>query len=630
MGKQYADVAILNKSHHTDTLFTYATGDLPVRIGSKVRVSFGRGSKLREGYVFRLHDSPSIEPTAIKAIEIVDESVCLGEEIINTCMWLRSRYGARFIDCVDLFLPPKGKYEAEKDDICKTRPSFQKIVKLSDTDVVKEWAVTIEALVRERKNEIVLIKSEEEKHRNVCLAGIVRALKDDRQILYLMPEQQMVREKADYLRQLLENEQVEVFHSALSKKEKLRIWNKVCRNERILLVGTRGSIFLPFQNLGLAIMDREEDAGYRSEQTPKYTGLEVIAKRCMNYNCPLILKSETPSVSTYYRGRTGIFRMFESQSKRESIVESFRENTIPVDMKEELRRGNTHSCSRVVYEGLQNAAKEGKQAIVILNRKGYDKRTEREDRSENRQKIGYVPHINRGTEKVLEEINETLDVRTALLDKSRSKSEIKKIIGDFNKEKIDVIVGTQMILEGLKQDKLKTIALLDIDGEMRGFGSVERAYQLVRKTRHMLCDGGKLYLQTRDENKDIFNLVAFGTYEEIYERVIRLRKMSSYPPFGNVIKISLGTMGKTGDKEVWQVTKRTLDELKKYIEKRFLITGDIPFSEENTSGKFHIIIKCPLEKRREILNNLLRVKDNIMKSEKNKFTFVIDVDSYNP
>ena len=141
----------------------------------------------------------------------------------------------------------------------------------------------------------------------------------------------------------------------------------------------------------------------------------------------------------------------------------------------------------MVYEGLQNAAKEGKQAIVILNRKGYDKRTEREDRSENRQKIGYVPHINRGTEKVLEEINETLDVRTALLDKSRSKSEIKKIIGDFNKEKIDVIVGTQMILEGLKQDKLKTIALLDIDGEMRGFGSVERAYQLVRKTRHMLC-----------------------------------------------------------------------------------------------------------------------------------------------
>ena len=113
----------------------------------------------------------------------------------------------------------------------------------------------------------------------------------------------------------------------------------------------------------------------------------------------------------------------------------------------------------MVYEGLQNAAKEGKQAIVILNRKGYDKRTEREDRSENRQKIGYVPHINRGTEKVLEEINETLDVRTALLDKSRSKSEIKKIIGDFNKEKIDVIVGTQMILEGLKQDKLKTIAL---------------------------------------------------------------------------------------------------------------------------------------------------------------------------
>ena len=502
----------------------------------------------------------------------------------------------------------------------------------------------------------------------VFLKLIEHCLQMGRRALVLVPEisltpQMILRLKSQF------GKRVAVQHSALNHTERLLQWQMIQDGGADIVVGTRSAIFSPLENIGLVIIDEEQEHTYRSESAPRYSAHEVARQRAAENGALLLLASATPSTESYYaaqHGRTQLVR----------LTKRYGGNPLPkvqiVDMRAELASGNPREISLAMEDAIRHNLEAGKQTILLLNRRGYQTVAQCEDCREvlkcqkcsvpmvyhkSAHKLlchycgsqldppparcpacgGKLQYRGFGTQKAEEELAK-LFPETRILrmdqDTTAAKDAHEKLLAKFARHEYDIMVGTQMVAKGLDFEDVTLVGVLGIDSLLfaQGFRAYETVFSLVTQVvgrSGRAKDPGFAIIQTTDPDNPVLNLAAAQDYDAFFEQEIAYRKLGLYPPF-----CGLCVVGFAGPKEseVARASARFAALLGRQAAKQpdlpLRVLGPTPGSIEkiNDSYRYKLTVKCRNDRR---FRNLIRETLTLYEQEKlpGKATVVVDLHS---
>ena len=423
---------------------------------------------------------------------------------------------------------------------------------------------------------------------------------------------------------------VAVLHSALSAGEKFDEWQRIRRGDVSIVVGARSAIFAPFENVGLIIIDEEHEHSYKQESpAPCYHARDVGEERARLDGALLVLGSATPALESYQKAQSGWYRLV-SLAHRVDI------RPMPavamVDMREELRAGNRSIFSRALQEALDQTMNAGEQAILFLNRRGYNTFIMCRSCGEavmcphcavamtyhlgdNHLSCHYCDHVERvptvcpkcsskqirymgtGTEKVEEELNKLYPrIRVARMDvdTTRRKGSHATILKSFGDRKVDVLVGTQMIAKGLDfpDVTLVGVILADTSLNLPDFRAAERTFQLVTQVAGRAgraLKPGRVLVQTYQPDHYSLEAAQEHDYERFYRQEIGFRKEMQYPPFSELINMVISGE----DEQRVQQTAGAVGDLLARSGFTGEILGPAPAPLAKLRGQFrhHIVLK---------------------------------------
>lgn len=369
---------------------------------------------------------------------------------------------------------------------------------------------------------------------------------------------------------------IAVLHSKLSPAERFEQWKQIKNREVEITVGARSAVFAPFSDLGLIIIDEEQEDSYRSESHPRYHATQVAGKRAEQTGATLVLGTATPRIDTYFATQKEIIRL--------PLTQRVRERRVPtaeiVDMKEELRAGNTSMFSRPLRAALEQTLKRNEQAILFLNKRGHSsfvfcrkcgfvKRCDDCDVSMTYHrhadflichycgKTARIPRVcpecgsnaigyfGAGTEQVESYTRDLFPkARIARMDADTTtkKGAYERFYKQMRKRDIDILIGTQMIAKGLDFEGVSLVGILmaDISLNLPDYRANERTYQLISQVSGRSGRGdvaGRVILQTYHPTHFAIQTAAQNDYERFYEKEIALREHFSYPPFVSLVMI---------------------------------------------------------------------------------------------
>ena len=418
----------------------------------------------------------------------------------------------------------------------------------------------------------------------VFLKLIERCLQLGRKALVLVPEisltpQMILRLKSQFGRR------VAVQHSALNHTERLLQWQMIQDGGADIVVGTRSAIFSPLENIGLVIIDEEQEHTYRSESAPRYSAHEVARQRAAENGALLLLASATPSTESYFaaqKGRTQLVR----------LTKRYGGNPLPsvqiVDMRAELASGNPREISLALEDAIRRNLEAHKQTILLLNRRGYQTVAQCEDCREvlkcpkcsvpmvyhkASHKLlchycgsqmdpppkncpacgGKLQYRGFGTQKAEEELAKLFPEARILRmdqDSTAAKDAHEKLLARFADHEYDIMVGTQMVAKGLDFEDVTLVGVLGIDSLLfaQGFRAYETVFSLITQVvgrSGRAKDPGFAIIQTTDPDNPVLNLAAAQDYDAFFEQEIAYRRLGLYPPFCGICVI-----GFAGGKEI--------------------------------------------------------------------------------
>ena len=502
----------------------------------------------------------------------------------------------------------------------------------------------------------------------VFLKLIEHCLQMGRRALVLVPEisltpQMILRLKSQF------GKRVAVQHSALNHTERLLQWQMIQDGGADIVVGTRSAIFSPLENIGLVIIDEEQEHTYRSESAPRYSAHEVARQRAAENGALLLLASATPSTESYYaaqHGRTQLVR----------LTKRYGGNPLPkvqiVDMRAELASGNPREISLAMEDAIQHNLEAGKQTILLLNRRGYQTVAQCEDCREvlkcpkcsvpmvyhkSAHKLlchycgsqldppparcpacgGKLQYRGFGTQKAEEELAKLFpEARILRMDQdtTAAKDAHEKLLAKFARHEYDIMVGTQMVAKGLDFEDVTLVGVLGIDSLLfaQGFRAYETVFSLVTQVvgrSGRAKDPGFAIIQTTDPDNPVLNLAAAQDYDAFFEQEIAYRKLGLYPPF-----CGLCVVGFAGPKEseVARASARFAALLGRQAAKQpdlpLRVLGPTPGSIEkiNDSYRYKLTVKCRNDRR---FRDLIRETLTLYEQEKlpGKATVVVDLHS---
>ena len=502
----------------------------------------------------------------------------------------------------------------------------------------------------------------------VFLKLIEHCLQMGRRALVLVPEisltpQMILRLKSQF------GKRVAVQHSALNHTERLLQWQMIQDGGADIVVGTRSAIFSPLENIGLVIIDEEQEHTYRSESAPRYSAHEVARQRAAENGALLLLASATPSTESYYaaqHGRTQLVR----------LTKRYGGNPLPkvqiVDMRAELASGNPREISLAMEDAIRHNLEAGKQTILLLNRRGYQTVAQCEDCREvlkcqkcsvpmvyhkSAHKLlchycgsqldppparcpacgGKLQYRGFGTQKAEEELAKLFpEARILRMDQdtTAAKDAHEKLLAMFARHEYDIMVGTQMVAKGLDFEDVTLVGVLGIDSLLfaQGFRAYETVFSLVTQVvgrSGRAKDPGFAIIQTTDPDNPVLNLAAAQDYDAFFEQEIAYRKLGLYPPF-----CGLCVVGFAGPKEseVARASARFAALLGRQAAKQpdlpLRVLGPTPGSIEkiNDSYRYKLTVKCRNDRR---FRDLIRETLTLYEQEKlpGKATVVVDLHS---
>lgn len=446
----------------------------------------------------------------------------------------------------------------------------------------------------------------------VYLRAAEYALKQRKQVLVLVPEIALTAQIVQRFRAWFKNE-VTVAHSKLSQNERGDVWYKMRSGEANILIGVRSAVFAPFKNLGLVIVDEEQENSYKQEERPGYHAREVARRRCAGSGAVLLLGSATPSLETYYRAQTGLIGHLRLTERPTGAL-------LPrveiVDMREELAQKNFSVISRKLRRELISNAHEGQQAIVLLNRRGYSTFVMCRDcgavlmcphcavslvyhANEQVMRCHYCGHVspvpkscpgcgsNRikffgsGTQKAEEEIGRMPGVNVLRMDQDSTSAKLahEALLRRFAAGEYNVLLGTQMVAKGHDIRNVTLVGILAADSTLNlpDFRASERGFDLLTQAAGRAGRGneaGWVILQTYDPENEIIRLAAGQDYDTFAARELAMRKELFYPPYSEILKL---TIADQEEENAWKLA----DELTGFLRERIKTkrTGNLPEEE---------------------------------------------------
>ena len=501
----------------------------------------------------------------------------------------------------------------------------------------------------------------------VFLKLIEHCLQMGRRALVLVPEisltpQMILRLKSQF------GKRVAVQHSALNHTERLLQWQMIQDGGADIVVGTRSAIFSPLENIGLVIIDEEQEHTYRSESAPRYSAHEVARQRAAENGALLLLASATPSTESFYaaqHGRTQLVR----------LTQRYGGNPLPtvqiVDMRAELAAGNPREISLSLEDAIRRNLDAGKQTILLLNRRGYQTMAQCEDCREvlkctkcsvpmvyhkAAHKVlchycgsqmepptvcpacgGKLQYRGFGTQKAEEELAKLFpDARVLRMDQDSTavKDAHEKLLARFANHEYDIMVGTQMVAKGLDFEDVTLVGVLGIDSLLfaQGFRAYENVFSLITQVvgrSGRAKDPGFAIIQTTDPDNPVLNLAAAQDYDAFFEQEIAYRKLGLYPPF-----CGLCVIGFAGAKEI-EVARAAArfaallgQQAAKQPDLPLRVLGPTPGSIEkiNDTYRYKLTIKCRSDRR---FRDLVRSTLELYEQEKlpSRATVAVDLHS---
>ena len=596
---KYVDVVIDNKSEYMDSFFTYLAPDY-INVGDKVTIPLARKQKGAEGYVVSIDTVPGIEADKVKEIISIDKDRSLTPEIIDTAIWMKSRYGVKYIDAIRMFdvtgkrVPKQIKaYDETKLEDEPTLSEEQKYAVLDicnsiDNQLGKSFL--IHGVTNSGKTE-------------VYIRAVKSAIARGKSAIVLVPEIALSSQIAERFSKRFGKEQVAIMHSKLKTSERLAEWMRIKSGEAKIVVGARTAVFAPASDIGVIIIDEEHESTYKSDHNPKFETVDVAFRRAKYHNATLVLGSATPSIVSYNRAMDGIYQLIEMKNR---IGKSIMPEVQIVDMRDELRSGNSSIISRKLLASIAQTVKDGDQVILFLNRRGFSTQvlcpecgyimmcpdcdiTLTYHKKENAAICHYcgrkfkipkvcpecgnnnLSFIGTGTERLEETIEELVPnakVERFDLDTAKNSSEIKKTLRHFNSGKTNILVGTQILAKGLdfKNVGLVGIILADSSLNIPDYRSPERTFQLITQVSGRAGrEGGKskVILQTYQPEDDTIKKAANRDYYGFYEQELAHRKNMNYPPFSDIITVIF--VDKKGSKTEYSSTLDHANDFRKYL-----------------------------------------------------------------
>ena len=502
----------------------------------------------------------------------------------------------------------------------------------------------------------------------VFLKLIERCLQLGRKALVLVPEisltpQMILRLKSQFGRR------VAVQHSALNHTERLLQWQMIQDGGADIVVGTRSAIFSPLENIGLVIIDEEQEHTYRSESAPRYSAHEVARQRAAENGALLLLASATPSTESYFaaqKGRTQLVR----------LTKRYGGNPLPsvqiVDMRAELASGNPREISLALEDAIRRNLEAHKQTILLLNRRGYQTVAQCEDCREvlkcpkcsvpmvyhkASHKLlchycgsqmdpppkncpacgGKLQYRGFGTQKAEEELAKLFPEARILRmdqDSTAAKDAHEKLLARFAGHEYDIMVGTQMVAKGLDFEDVTLVGVLGIDSLLfaQGFRAYETVFSLITQVvgrSGRAKDPGFAIIQTTDPDNPVLNLAAAQDYDAFFEQEIAYRRLGLYPPF-----CGLCVIGFAGGKEI-EVARAAArfsallgQQAARQPNLPLRVLGPTPGNIEkiNDTYRYKLTIKCRNDRR---FRDLVRETLGLYEQEKlpSKASVVVDLHS---
>ncbi len=466
----------------------------------------------------------------------------------------------------------------------------------------------------------------------VFLQAIAHALSIGKTALVLVPEISLTPQMVSrFLARF--SSRVAVIHSGLSKGERFDQWRRIYNGEADIVIGARSAVFAPLDNIGIIIMDEEHSESYKSDMSPRYHAREIAQFRAKQYGAAVVLASATPLVESYYKAANGEYELVE-------MTKRINEAKLPpihiADMRDELAEGNKSMFSRSLYREMKKNIENGEQTILFLNRRGFSTFVSCRScgytvqcpqcsisltyhKYDNMLKCHYCGYVREnysicpecgsryirffggGTQRVEEEVHRLLPGASTIrmdVDTTGKKQSHEKLLEKFDKEKVDVLVGTQMIAKGLDFENVTLVGAVSADTmlHMNDFRSSERTFSMLEQVTGRAGRGkkaGRAVIQTYNPEAEAITRVAVHDYYNFYKGEIEQRKLMGYPPFAKMIVILFsGTVAKNVS---WCASyfRKSLGELKE-LDETVQILGPVAssLSRINNKYRYQMIIKC--------------------------------------
>lgn len=502
----------------------------------------------------------------------------------------------------------------------------------------------------------------------IYLQLIEKVINEGKSAIMLVPEISLTPQMINRFIERFGKDIIAVLHSKLSVGERHDSWERIETGEARIIIGARSAIFAPVCNLGIIIIDEEHDPSYKSEMAPRYNAKEV-ANQIAKYNSiPLLLGSATPDIVTFYKAQNEDIELL-TLSKRAN--NSSLPNIQLVDLKQELANGNRTMISVKLYKLIQENLKNKKQTILFLNRRGFSTFIMCRDcgyvakckncnisltyhKKEEKLKCHYcgyeegihkicpecgskkIKYFGTGTQKLELEINKIFPNASTIrmdIDTVTKKNSHEEILERFNKEQIDILIGTQMIVKGHHFPNVTLVGVVSADGSLNidDYRASERTFDLLvqvagRAGRER--QQGNVIVQTYNPDNYSIQYAKKQNYDDFYNIEIKLRNQLRYPPFCDIIMFGI-----SGEMEevVSKTANKLYKELKESIEQEGLIANILkplpaPIDKIKNRYRWRIIIKAKVnDKLIDIINECLYNKELL----KNNARIIADINPTN-
>ena len=562
----YADVVV---ALPFDAIYTYSVPEsLETSVFYGIRVIVPVGRREMTGFVIKPHQQKPEGDYEVKEIRrAIDKESIFNQDLVELAIWMKGMYFSSIGENLSMMIP-SGRRESEISSLFSS-VSFSPIETLT-----KDQERALERLRKSPKDTFYLYGVTGSGKSEVYLRRAEDIIREGKQVLYLVPEITLTHQLSQEVSSRFSG-QVAILHSALTPSQRLKAWHQIASGDVSLVIGARSSVFAPFKDLGLIIIDEEHDTSYKSGNTPRYHARQIAQYRAGKTSAQLIMGSATPSLEAW---KLILAQKVKSIVMPNRIGEGHFPKITVVNILKEKR-----NISATLENEIRNTLKEKKGVILFLNRRGFSYHYvcsscghvitcpncsvsltyhKKENRlichtcgySEKPIKIcpecGSVDLSPRGfgTEYAEQEVRALFpSARVARLDTDivgSDKKKSKEIIEDFKNGMIDILLGTQMIAKGLNFPLVSLVGVLNADASLSipDFRAAERTFDLLHQVSGRVGryrDDGRVIIQTTQPSNPAIQCAASNDLERFYNIELNERKTTGFPPYSRLLNLTL-------------------------------------------------------------------------------------------